>query len=447
MLSLRQPGFPLDSERRNVVKTPGRAIVKSRNALQENTLRDVPMTVNAKGKKVVQGTPLQPKAIQTDRVVKDALGKQAQVPKVKGTPVVRPLGDKTPFPNRTANRATLVSSPNAKLANRPPPDESHQANSARRHVRLPRSASRSFETPVNAGNHWDASEMDIEVGGATVNHSFEEEDCDEVEYMPPKVDEVPYEPPFELPNYREVGKTLIDLIRSYPVDDDPPPDPSFTSQDLETQDDKLALPIIEDDIFAEVNTGTKQPATSKVQGALPTSRRIPHIGGSRTRITSREATHASAAAKPLAPQKLSSVTVQPSASAGRVRTAPQIKRPQSARGPVSAPATRAPSVSRSAQSTKAGPATLTRLGTVRRPATSTTMRPPIVAKKEPIPKGTTRNPTNAVARSRSATVSKLLPNVNPKVAPRSALLETPKDLEGLIIFEDKWETEEFRFNV
>lgn len=430
------------------MKTPGRGIVKSRNALQENTFRDVPTTINAKGKKVVQGTPLQLKAIQTDRVVKDALGKQAQASKVKGTPVVRPLGDKTPFPNRTANRATLVSSPSARLANRPPPDESHHANSARRHVRLPRSASKSFETPVNAGNHWDTSEIDIEVGSATVNHSYEKEDYDEVEYMPPKVDEVPYEPPFELPNYKEVGKTLMALIRSYPVDDDPPPDPSFTSQELETQDDKLALPIVEDDMFAEVNTGTKQPVTSNVQSALPTSRRVPHIGGSRTRTTSKEATHTSAAATPSAPQKISSASAQPLASARRVQTAPQIKRPQSARAPVSTPATRTPTLSRSAQSTKTGPATSSRLGAVRRPATSATMRPPsIIVKNEPIPKRTTKNPTIAVARSRSTTVSKPLSNVNPKVAPRSALLETPKDLEGLVIFEDKWETEEFRFNV
>lgn len=428
------------------MKTPGRGIIKPRNALQENTFRDVPTTINAKGKKVIQGTPLQLKAIQTDRVVKDALGKQAQASKVKGTPVVRPLGDKTPFPNRTANRATLVSSPSARLANRPPPDES-QANSARRHVRLPRSASKSFETPVNAGNHWDTSEIDIiEVGGATVNHSYEEEDYDEVEYMPPKVDEVPYEPPFELPNYREVGKTLMALIRSYPVDDDPPPDPSFTSQELETPDDKLALPIIEDDMFTQVNTGTKQPVTSDVQNALPTSRRVPHTGGSRTRTSPKEVAHTSAAAMPSAPHKISSVSAQPLASARRVQTAPQIKRPQSARAP--APATRTPSLSRSAQSTKTGPAISSPLGAVRRPATSTTMRPPSIASKnEPIPNRTTRNPSIAVARSRSTTVSKPLSNVNLKVAPRSALLETPKDLEGLIIFEDNWETEEFRFDI
>lgn len=34
--------------------------------------------------------------------------------------------------------------------------------------------------------------------------------------------DVPFEPPFEMPNYREVGKTLMALIRSYSVDDDSP---------------------------------------------------------------------------------------------------------------------------------------------------------------------------------------------------------------------------------
>ncbi|KAI6037568.1 hypothetical protein EDC04DRAFT_2122743 [Pisolithus marmoratus] len=445
MLGLRQAGLSLDPERRNVVKTPGRGLVKSRNALQENTFRDVPTTVNAKGKKVVQGTPLQLKARQTDRIVKDAPGKQVEVSNANRTPAVRPLGDKTPFPNRTVNRATLVSSPSIRTAN-PPLGESHRASSARRHVRLPRSASKSFETPVTAGNHWDASETDIEVGGAVANQSVAEADYDEVEYMPPKVDELPYEPPFKLPNYREVGQTLIALIRSYPFDDDPPLDPSFTWQDLESKSDKLPLPII-DDIFAEMNTESKQPVTINVQSTLPPSRRVPQNGGFRTGTTSKEAAHASAATRPPAPQKLSSVSAKPLAPAGQVRTAPSIKRPQSARGPVSAPATRAPSVSLSAQTTKTGRVTSTRLGPVKRPATSTTTRsPPIVAKKEPIPKGTTRN-TTAVARSRSTTVRKPPPNFDAKVAPGGALLETPKDLEGLIIFEDKWETEEFRFNV
>lgn len=34
--------------------------------------------------------------------------------------------------------------------------------------------------------------------------------------------DIPYEPPFEMPNYREVGKTLMALIRSYTLEDEPP---------------------------------------------------------------------------------------------------------------------------------------------------------------------------------------------------------------------------------
>ncbi|KAI6001669.1 hypothetical protein F5J12DRAFT_843755, partial [Pisolithus orientalis] len=381
MLGLRPAGVSLDSERRNIVKTPGRGLVKSRHALQENTFRDLPTTVNAKGKRVVQGTPLQLKVTQTDRVVKDAPGKQAVVSKIKGTPVVRPLGDKTPFPNRTAVRATLISSSSTKTANGSP-DESRRASSVRRRVRLPRSASKSFETPVTAGNHWDASDIDIEIGGVVANQSLAEEDYDEVEYMPPKVDGVPYEPPFELPNYREVGNTLIALIRSYPFDDEPPPDPSFTLQELEN------------DMFAELNTETRYPATGNVQSTLPTSRRVHQNSGSRTCTTSKEVRHTSSATRPPVSQKPSSTAAPP---VGRVRTAPPIKRPQSARGPISAPGTRASSVSRSAQSTRTGPATSTRLATVTRPATSTTTRSlPLAAQKEPVPKGTVRNPTTAV---------------------------------------------------
>jgi hypothetical protein len=32
---------------------------------------------------------------------------------------------------------------------------------------------------------------------------------------------MPYEPPFELPDYKEVGRTLLALIHSYPIDDIP----------------------------------------------------------------------------------------------------------------------------------------------------------------------------------------------------------------------------------
>jgi len=275
MLGTRPTAVSLDGDRRNITKTPGRALAKPRSALQENACRDVPMTVNAKGKKVIHNTPLPLRTlralidlvndiylksyiIETDRVLKDAPAKQTQVSKLRETPLIRPLGDKTPFPNRTANQVvppSFSSKTNPTLL-----DGSLRTSSTRKHDRLPRSASKTFETPVTSGNHWDVSDIDIEIGGVVANQSLEEEDYDEVEYMPPKVEgescspssqnrltfmlDVSYEPPFELPNYREVGKTLIALIRSFPLDDNPPTVPSFSNEVLESKNDELPLPSI-----------------------------------------------------------------------------------------------------------------------------------------------------------------------------------------------------------
>ena len=97
----------------------------------------------------------------------------------------RPLGDKTPFPNRVHNHATpfQVTKPVFDVT----PGALLRPSSARKHIRLPHSASKSFQTPVTGGNHWDVS--DIEINPEVVaepNQSIEEEDYDEIEYMPPK---------------------------------------------------------------------------------------------------------------------------------------------------------------------------------------------------------------------------------------------------------------------
>lgn len=109
----------------------------------------------------------------------------------------RPLLDKTPFANRAG--AVFItplphSSKKLPFAKLPLADHSHQTptllrpSSTRKHIRVPRSASKSFETPQSQGNHWDVSDISIEcpdVGAAVVNESIEEEDYDEIEYMPP----------------------------------------------------------------------------------------------------------------------------------------------------------------------------------------------------------------------------------------------------------------------
>lgn len=201
MLSARPVGLPLDVDRGISTKTPGRVLTKTRNGLQENAVRNAPMTVIGKGRKIIQNTPLQSKTLskyslisftlsltspsETDRVLNDPPTKQAGPFKLKETPAVRPLGDKTPFPNRTANQPLATG---AKIAKPALPDGSLRPSSARTHERLPRSAGKAFETPITNGKHWDVSDIEIEVDVPVANQSIEEETFDEIEYMPPKVE-------------------------------------------------------------------------------------------------------------------------------------------------------------------------------------------------------------------------------------------------------------------
>lgn len=111
------------------------------------------------------------------------------------TSTSRPLIDKTPFANRSGapfvtplprgskiSKLSLVDS-QSKFQT---PDGLPRPSSTRKHIRVPRSASKSFETPQTEGNHWDVSDISIEGPEmAAVNESIEEEDCSEIEYMPP----------------------------------------------------------------------------------------------------------------------------------------------------------------------------------------------------------------------------------------------------------------------
>lgn len=200
MLSARPAGLPLGADKGIASKTPARGLTKTRNVLQENAICNVPTTVIGKGRKVVQNTPLQSKTLrmhalmpltpyltpptETDRVLKDLPGKQVGPSKLKDTPAVRPLGDKTPFPNRTVNQPPAAG---AKIPQPALVDSSPRPSSARKHDRLPRSAGRVFETPITNGKHWDVSDIEIEVDAPIVNQSIDE-NYDEIEYMPPKVE-------------------------------------------------------------------------------------------------------------------------------------------------------------------------------------------------------------------------------------------------------------------
>ncbi|KAF9241780.1 hypothetical protein BU15DRAFT_73128 [Melanogaster broomeanus] len=470
MLSAWPAGVPLDADRRITTKTPGRALVKSRNALQENELRNVPMTVVGKGKRVVQNTPLQLKTQQIDRVLKDPPGKHVGASKLKGTPAVRPLGDKTPFPNRTANHATLHVT-GTKISKPALLEGSLRPSSARKHVRLPRSASKSFETPVTGGHHWDVSDIDIEVDTAVANKSIEEEDYCEIEYMPPKVEEIPYEPPFEMPDYKEVGKTLIALIRSYAIEDDLPTTADISITTFESNDDFFAPPklpqrnIEHDSPFARVKSKPEAQAKPSRASAQPPKTSLPV-----KRPVARNATATSQTAVPTMTRAPS--TVRRPVAASRTRSPPTATRttasqpvtrtatPRSiVRGPVSRATSQAPSASRSTPPSRAGAGAPSCGTSVARPTTSAMTRTtkPIgkAVSNKAAPTATTRSiPAKTLTSAtwpRSGTITKAAfeSNSHTVVCVGSNTLEdVKKDLEGLIVFEDAFdEDEEFRFDV
>ncbi|PFH53676.1 hypothetical protein AMATHDRAFT_54079 [Amanita thiersii Skay4041] len=158
-------------------------------------------------------------------------------------PAMRPLGDKTPFPNRvniatqdTIQKETLQRLPKLLESFYPSinnqegsPELSRRPSSTRKNGRTPRGG-RGYQTPMNKGNPWDVSDGSIELGETQVQAQAEEDvefsDTDEIEYMPPNTLDLPYQPPFdfELPNYTDVGKTLFNFTHSYPFDDAPPPE-------------------------------------------------------------------------------------------------------------------------------------------------------------------------------------------------------------------------------
>lgn len=114
--------------------------------------------------------------------------------------ISRPLGDKTPFPNRVANDAqsqtpSPLNEKLAKLSLEEPgpaivPGALLRPSSARTSLRIPRTSGGKYEfkTPITQGNHWDVSDGDIDVEPEIQpdeQEAVQEEDYDEIEYMPP----------------------------------------------------------------------------------------------------------------------------------------------------------------------------------------------------------------------------------------------------------------------
>lgn len=103
----------------------------------------------------------------------------------------RPLGDKTPFPNRAQNYdepGTAVKIPKLVFVEQKATvatPEMQRPSSLRKHSRSRKSLRESFQTPVNNGRHWEVGEELESPEVQLPEPILETDDFDEIEYMPP----------------------------------------------------------------------------------------------------------------------------------------------------------------------------------------------------------------------------------------------------------------------
>ncbi|KAH0589698.1 hypothetical protein H2248_005420 [Termitomyces sp. 'cryptogamus'] len=261
-------------------KTPGR--MKSRN---ENA---VPMTIHAKRKEIMTQTPFPAgkQAYQKGAVAAPAQGKQ-----IVSRPARIQLGDKTPFPNRSntekpetpasqLSKLPIISflGPQSRLQLDKTPESLRRPSSARSQDRVPRNANKPFVTPVNNGNHWDASELCITPPEVEAQEPrLPEDDFDEIEYMPPNTLHLALEPvvDIELPDYRELGKALFEFAHTCPIDDTPVAEIEINGKDLQLPGwDLLPIPELEsDDPFQRSRKPKSATAHIRSKTILPTKQK------------------------------------------------------------------------------------------------------------------------------------------------------------------------------
>lgn len=265
MLSARPTEIEEDTRFR-FSKTPGRTKFR-----KENTTHGGTVLRTLKGKQ----TPF-----QSSTHIEKAGGKH-HAPLT--TRRARPLGDKTPFPNRLAQldrdldyepifpiskdlkfsllqTAQSLLQPPAQIAD---PDSAQRPSSARKH---PKRDGQNFKTPANNGFPWAVDDISFSEAEPQVQE-VAQNDYDEIEYMAPNTLDLPYQPPFDfdLPNYKEVGKDLAKLAFSFPIDDTPPAEIEINQEDIEPVSwDLLSLPDLEDDddSFPRTRSSSFHPSTT-----------------------------------------------------------------------------------------------------------------------------------------------------------------------------------------
>ncbi|KAJ8454946.1 hypothetical protein ONZ45_g19109 [Pleurotus djamor] len=299
-------------------RTPARGLVKNRNALQENALRHGPMTV---GPKNLAQTPYRSKNNQLPGNGKPATQMKSR-PLLDKTPfhnrVGQPLNTKTPFGKGSSNLSKIILL-DTNLLHPKTPDSVLRPSSTRKHARVPRSAEKNFQTPFTTGNHWDVGDVSLELEAEVNVEEAEIVDHDEIEYMPPKMPEQPFVPPFDfpMPNYKELGCALNTAMRSYPVEKVIIPEVQPIVQ--ESTVDLILPELPDDDIFAALGCVTQktqpQSATRKPSSVVPGRGVLRTRAASTTIVPTRTGTTATAASsKPKPISRLTTRTAPASTS-------------------------------------------------------------------------------------------------------------------------------------
>ncbi|RPD54425.1 hypothetical protein L226DRAFT_575445 [Lentinus tigrinus ALCF2SS1-7] len=463
-------------------KTPGRKGAKGRNALQENAIHHGSKTVLTK-KNVLQ-TPFRPGPVQ---------GKKPLV----SVSVTRPLGDKTPFPNRVAgssfgnagktpglklSKLALLAPPEAE-PNSLSPDVAPLLRPSSTRKSLRGRLSQNFKTPFTKGNHWDVSPGDMEgIGGGLMDEAKPETEAaavdedEEIEYMPPTAIELPYEPPFEMPDYKTMGQGLFELGHGGLVDDTAD---IFYSADIEEQIDakallagtgftpgvatvhELELPELEDDSPFARKPPARKPgtpaATAKPTGPLSRapSSRLPTI---RTQPPARPATTVPAShlqSRPSSRSTTSSGVGTPAPAPARAAPALVVAPGQTRTSALRA----AKAAASSNNATTPNPARPTAASTGARPATAALARRPGVTPSTSVTTGArapvrtastslrpaaTNGPAASGARPRSATVSGRARPVGATGIPKSKVDEDPL---AAMLKKHVGDDDDFRFDI
>jgi len=179
--------------------------------------------------------------------------------------------NKTPYSLRQQLPVTPISSGKLQLGVTPrlsleEPPTVLRPSSTRKSLRVPRSSSKSFETPDARGRrpNWDVSDGDISVEfGSAFTISDEpaiaEEDDDEIEYMAPSVPEQPYDPGFEMPDYKALGAAIMMVSKCPTLMNEWNVDWAGPREDLVLLDlpPMLHVPPDEDELFVKKSLAPK----------------------------------------------------------------------------------------------------------------------------------------------------------------------------------------------